>query len=77
MLKIVQGLSDAYISLWPKDFWAPQSPDLNPLNSSSWTYIEEKAFKTRHKKWAQGFGEQCIAVDEERLSYESLYELPT
>ncbi|KAF2361093.1 Immunoglobulin V-set domain [Trinorchestia longiramus] len=29
----------------PWDFWPPQSPDLNPLDCSVWTHIENKACK--------------------------------
>ena len=33
---------------WPKDFWPPQSLDLNPLDYSVWVQIEGKACTTRH-----------------------------
>jgi len=33
---------------WPKDFWPPQSPDLNPLDYSIWWHGESRACKNRH-----------------------------
>ncbi|KAF2353956.1 hypothetical protein FHG87_015290 [Trinorchestia longiramus] len=36
------------MNFWPKDFWPPQSPDLNPLDYSVWTHIENKACKIPH-----------------------------
>ena len=33
---------------WPKDFWPPQSPDLNPLDFSIWWHVESKACRVRH-----------------------------
>ncbi|QQP54626.1 Uncharacterized protein FKW44_007516, partial [Caligus rogercresseyi] len=32
----------------PKDFWPPQSPDLNPLDYSVWWQVESKACRVRH-----------------------------
>ncbi len=32
----------------PKDFWPPQSPDLNPLDFSIWWHVESKACKICH-----------------------------
>lgn len=32
---------------WPKDFWPPSLPDLNPLNFNNWTEVEAKACATR------------------------------
>ena len=31
-----------------KDFWPPQSPDLNPLDYSIWWHIQNRACKVRH-----------------------------
>ncbi|XP_059079978.1 uncharacterized protein LOC131878096 [Tigriopus californicus] len=36
------------MKFWPKDFWPPQSPDLNPLDFSIWWHVESKACRTRH-----------------------------
>jgi inhibitor of nuclear factor kappa-B kinase subunit alpha len=33
---------------WPKDFWPPNSPDLNPLDYSVWAYVARDACKTSH-----------------------------
>ncbi len=34
-----------YMKFWPKDFWLPQSPNLNPLDYSIWRHIESKTCK--------------------------------
>ncbi|QQP58353.1 Putative LOC100197221 [Caligus rogercresseyi] len=31
------------MKFWAKDFWPPQSPDLNPLDYSVWWQVESKA----------------------------------
>lgn len=31
------------IKFWEKDFWLPNSPDLNPLDYSIWNHISSKA----------------------------------
>ena len=36
------------MKFWPKDFWPPQSPDLNPPDFSVWAHVEGKTCKTRH-----------------------------
>ena len=46
--KNVQEWLGSNMNFWPKDFWPPQSPDLNPLDYSVWTHIESKACKVRH-----------------------------
>lgn len=33
---------------WPKQFWPPSSPNLNPLDYFVWTHVEEKACATAH-----------------------------
>ena len=33
---------------WPKDFWPPQSLNLNQLDYSRWLHIENKACKDCH-----------------------------
>lgn len=33
---------------WPKDFWPPSSPNLNPLDYHVWTRVEEKACSRPH-----------------------------
>ncbi len=33
---------------WPKNFWPPQSPDLNPLDFSTWWHIKSRAYKSCH-----------------------------
>ncbi len=37
-----------HMSFRSKEFWPPQSPDLNPLDYSVWWHIESKACKTHH-----------------------------
>ena len=49
-VKIVQEWLGSNMNFWPKDFWPPQSPDLNPLDYSVWTHIESKACKVRHSR---------------------------
>lgn len=46
--KIVQEWMSANMNVWPKDFWPPQSPDLNPLDYSVWWQVEKNACKDRH-----------------------------
>jgi len=46
--KVVQKWMHDNMSFWPKTFWPPQSPDLNPLDYSIWTHVESKACKCRH-----------------------------
>ena len=46
--KIVQSWMRLNMNFWKKDFWPPQSPDLNPLDYSIWAQIQSKACKTRH-----------------------------
>jgi hypothetical protein len=46
--KTVQEWLGANMKFWPKDFWPPQSPDLNPLDYSVWAHVEGKACKVRH-----------------------------
>ena len=41
------------MEFWPKTFWPPQSPDLNPLDYSIWWQVESKACKVRHKNLAE------------------------
>ena len=46
--KIIQSWMSSNMNFWKKDFWPPQSLDLNPLDYSIWAYIQSKACKTRH-----------------------------
>ncbi|KAF2354396.1 hypothetical protein FHG87_014848 [Trinorchestia longiramus] len=46
--KTLQEWLGSNMNFWPKDFWPPQSPDLNPLNYSVWTHIEGKTCKVHH-----------------------------
>jgi len=46
--KTVQDWMSQNMTFWPKDFWPPQSPDLNPLDYSVWPHVESKACKDRH-----------------------------
>ena len=46
--KVVQDWMSSNMTFWPKDFWPPQSPDLNSLDYSVWPRIESKACKDRH-----------------------------
>ena len=45
---VVQNWMKQHMSFWPKDYWPPQSPDLNPLDYSVWWHIESRACATRH-----------------------------
>ncbi len=45
---VVQGWMEANIKFWAKSYWAPQSPDLNPLDFSIWWHIERKACAVYH-----------------------------
>ena len=36
------------MEFWPKDFWPPSSPDLNPLDYSIWAYVQAKACERSH-----------------------------
>ncbi len=40
------------MNFWPKDFWPPQSPDLNPLDYSIWWQVESKACRVCHNSIA-------------------------
>lgn len=41
-------LSDNMSMFWSKDFWPPNSPDLNPLDYFVWSVIERHSNKSRH-----------------------------
>ncbi|KMQ88024.1 transposable element tcb1 transposase [Lasius niger] len=41
-------LSDNVDMFWSKEFWPPNSPDLNPLNYYVWSVIERVTNKLRH-----------------------------
>ena len=43
----VQEWLKTNINFW-KDFWPPQSPDLNPLDYSIWWHIQNRACKVCH-----------------------------
>ena len=36
-------------NFWPKDFWPPSSPDLNPLDYAVWSEVERKACNVPHR----------------------------
>ncbi|QQP58126.1 Transposable element tcb1 transposase [Caligus rogercresseyi] len=38
-------------NFWPKDFWPPSSPDLNPLDFFWWSVIESRTNTTPHVMW--------------------------
>ena len=61
--KVVQAWMAEKMNFWPKDFWPPQSPDLNPLDFSIWWHVESKACKGRHSN-----------VDELKLSVEKYWK---
>jgi hypothetical protein len=46
--KTQDWLRDNLANFWPKDFWPPSSPDLNPLDYSVWSVVESKACRTSH-----------------------------
>ncbi|QQP49876.1 Uncharacterized protein FKW44_010690, partial [Caligus rogercresseyi] len=39
---------DNMAHFWPKNFWPPSSPDLNPLDLFWWGAIESKTNRTPH-----------------------------
>jgi len=41
-------LSDNVDMFWSKEFWPPNSPDLNPLDYYVWSVVERVTNKTRH-----------------------------
>lgn len=41
-------LSDNLDMFWSKEFWPPNSPDLNPLDYYVWSVVERVTNKTRH-----------------------------
>lgn len=41
-------LSDNVDMFWSKEFWPPNSPDLNPMDYYVWSVVERVANKTRH-----------------------------
>jgi len=41
-------LSDHVDMFWSKDFWPPNSPDLNPLDYYVWGVVERFTNKARH-----------------------------
>ncbi len=45
---IVQTWMEENMKFWPKNFWPPQSPDLNPLDYSIWWHVESKACRNCH-----------------------------
>ena len=44
----IQDWMSQNITFWPKDFWAPQSPDLILLDYSVWPHVKSKACKDCH-----------------------------
>ena len=77
--KIVQDGLAANMSFWrgsKKKCCPPlQLTDLNHLNFILWTYIEEKAWKTRHNNTDEL--KASVNSEEERLRQEGLQELST
>ena len=59
--KIVQQWLKTNMNFWSKDFWPPQSPDLNPLDYSVWAHIENKACKVRHSNTEELKSSVCRA----------------
>uniref|UniRef100_A0A914XGD6 Tc1-like transposase DDE domain-containing protein n=1 Tax=Plectus sambesii TaxID=2011161 RepID=A0A914XGD6_9BILA len=45
---IQNRLSDNVDMFWSKDFWPPNSPDLNPLDYYVWSVVETQTYKSRH-----------------------------
>ncbi|XP_019886946.2 uncharacterized protein LOC109610920 [Ooceraea biroi] len=45
---IQNWLSDNVDMFWSKDFWSPNSPDLNPLDYYVWGVVERHTNKSRH-----------------------------
>ncbi|KYM79084.1 hypothetical protein ALC53_10478, partial [Atta colombica] len=41
-------LSDNIDMFWSKEFWPPNSPDLNPLDYYVWSVVERVTNKSRH-----------------------------
>lgn len=47
--KATQDFLKTTVPFWPKNFWPPSSPDINPLDYGIWWQIEKKACATRSK----------------------------
>jgi hypothetical protein len=45
-------IASNFAGFWEKSLWPPNSPDLNPLDFSIWSVIEDKACKTPHSSLA-------------------------
>jgi len=45
---IQNWLSDNIDMFWSKEFWFPNSPDLNPLDQYIWSIVERITNKSRH-----------------------------
>ncbi|VDO84902.1 unnamed protein product [Heligmosomoides polygyrus] len=39
--------SSHFPGYWTKDFWPPNSPDLNPMDFAVWGYLQQKVSKSR------------------------------
>lgn len=46
--KVQERLSLNVSMFWPKDFWPPNSPDLNPMDFYVWSAVELRSNKHRH-----------------------------
>jgi hypothetical protein len=46
--KTQKWLADNFQNFWPKQYWPPNSPDLNPLDFSIWAYVAQKACDKPH-----------------------------
>jgi hypothetical protein len=46
--KTQKWLANNFTNFWPKHFWPPNSPDLNPLDFSIWAYVARKACDKPH-----------------------------
>lgn len=50
--KTQEWIRSNFAGFWEKSLWPPNSPDLNPLDYSIWSVVEEKACRTPHSSLA-------------------------
>lgn len=67
--RVVQEWLSSNMKFWPKDFWPPQSPDLNPLDYSVWAHVEGRACKARHSSVADLKASVSLAWTRMRKDY--------
>ncbi|KZC13878.1 hypothetical protein WN55_06214, partial [Dufourea novaeangliae] len=64
---------ELFPGFWGKDVWPSNSPDLNPMDYSVWSILEQKNSRTRYKSandlkvalrraWVEITVEQCLTI---------------